>query len=204
MRIARSIESVMLSFERLPGIGGKTAARLAYHLLHGPQSELDKFAEALSNLKRGTQKCALCQNIAESDPCDVCSSVDRDAGTIMVVEQPLDVIALERAGTWKGVYHVLYGSLNPMQGIGPDELTVGELITRVSRGPISEVVIATNSTLNGEATAMYLLREFRALQEKSGTSFSVTRLAKGIPMGGEVEYADEMTLRRALEGRISL
>lgn len=198
MRIPRAIQSLIDSLHKLPGIGPKTAQRLTYYLLHVPQVELDNFAEALSNLKKNTVLCAICKNVSESDPCTVCDDNSRDSSTILVVEQPLDVLAFEKTGKYKGLYHVLHGSINPLENIGPDELYIDDLLKRVSNGSyINEIIIATNPTMEGEATSMYLSKKLKAQSIK----LKITRLGMGIPTGADLEYADETTLTQAIEGR---
>lgn len=200
MRIAKAISSLTESFEKLPGIGPKSAQRLTYYLLHVPQRELDEFSENLTRLKKDTVLCSVCKNVAETDPCSICSDHNRDKTTCLVVENPLDVIAFERSGKYKGLYHVLHGAINPLENIGPDEIFVQALLDRVN--DIKEVIIATNPTMEGEATAMYLRKQIQAL----GTSHKllVTRLGMGIPTGADLEYADDVTLTQALEGRKEL
>lgn len=199
MRVARALNNLIEAFERLPGVGPKTAQRLAYYLLHVPQTELDKFASALTNLKTGTKECSVCHNISETDPCDICSDSNRDQGLICVVEQPLDVLALERGNGYRGVYHVLHGIIDPLRNIGPDEIKVGELISRIQdlQSNISEIILALNPNMEGEATCMYIKKQISQLQQP----VTVTRLAHGLPIGAAIEYADEITLSRALEGR---
>ena len=195
MRVARAVTSLIEAFERLPGIGPKTAARLAYYLLHVPQAELDRFAGAVSDLKRNTKECSVCHNISETDPCDVCGDRERDKRVICVVEQPLDVLAIERGDGYKGVYHVLHGVIDPLHNIGPDEIKIKELIDRIqdSRLKIQEVILALNPNMEGEATCLYLKRLLKGVK--------VTRLAHGLPIGGDIEYADDRTLAHAMEGR---
>jgi len=202
MQIPKAISNLTEAFERLPGIGPKTAQRLTFYLLHVPQSMLDDFASALSNLKKNTVLCSICFNVSESDPCPLCSDASRDHSKICVVEQPLDVLALDRNGHYKGVYHILHGAISPLNNIGPDELKISELLKRIreSSSPISEIILATNSNMEGEATAMYIAKELRELA-MNNAQFKITRLAHGLPVGGDVEYADEITLQRALEGR---
>ena len=198
MQIPKAIKNLIDSFERLPGIGPKTAQRLTFYLLHVPQEMLEDFASALTNLKKNTVLCSICFNVAEEDPCSLCSSQNRDHSTICVVEQPLDVLAFEKNGHYKGVYHVLGGAISPLNNIGPDELKIHELLERVSKfqsGKVSEIILATNSNMEGEATAMYIARQIE------GKGVRVTRLARGLPVGGDLEYADEVTLSRALTGR---
>lgn len=189
--VARLIEE----FHKLPGIGPKSAQRLTYYLLRAPADEARALAEAILEVKEKTVFCSVCQNIAESDPCAICSNPERDHGAICVVEEPLDILALERAGAYRGLYHVLHGVISPMDGIGPEELKVQELLGRLRSGDVREVIMATNPNLEGEATAMYIARLISPLGVK------VTRLARGLPVGADLEYADNVTLARALEGR---
>ncbi len=195
--LPRAITKLIESFERLPGIGPKSAARLTFYLLHVPQHELDAFSQSIVNLRAQTVTCSVCFNVSESDPCAICSSPSRNKSTICVVEQPIDVLSFERTDKFPGVYHVLHGSINPLANIGPDELRIAELINRVKRGGVEEVIMATNPTMEGEATAMYIQKQLKVSSQK----LKVTRLAHGLPVGGDVEYADEVTLGRALEGR---
>jgi len=182
-------------FNKLPGIGPKMAQRLTFHLLRAPQDRAQSLAQAILEIKEKIIFCSNCFNLADRDPCLICSSPDRDPSTICVVEEPLDVLALERTREFKGQYHVLHGAISPVEGIGPDGLRIKELVRRLREKPVSEVILATNPNLEGEATAMYLARELRGLGAR------VTRLARGLPMGSDLEYADEVTLTRALEGR---
>ena len=213
MRIAKAISSLTESFEKLPGVGPKSAQRLTYYLLRVPQRELDEFSENLSNLKKNTVLCSICKNIAESDPCVICSDKSRDSSTCLVVENPLDVLAFERSGRYKGMYHVLHGAINPLENIGPDEIYIESLIDRISdsNSLITEVVIATNPTMEGEATSMYLSKQIRStlrdstLRDKNANpKVKITRLGMGIPTGADLEYADDVTLTQALEGRREL
>jgi recombination protein RecR len=209
MQIPKAIKNLIEALERLPGIGPKTAQRLTFYLLHVPQGMLDDFASALQNLKKNTVLCSICYNVAETDPCHICSSSSRDHGLICVVEQPLDVLAFERGGRFTGVYHVLHGAISPLNNIGPDEIKIQELLKRVKEqesGSIKEIILATNSNMEGEATAMYIAKELRELLKISNfpyrvNKFQVSRLAHGLPIGGDVEYADEVTLQRAIENR---
>ena len=201
MRIPKPLSRLIESFQKLPGIGPKSAQRLSYYLLHVPQTELDDFSDALSNLKKQTVLCSSCKNVGETDPCSICSDVNRETNMVLVVEQPLDVMAFEKTGRYKGLYHVLHGSINPLENIGPDELFVDHLLKRIKVKPeIDEVIIATNPTMEGDATAMYLAKKIKELG-LNGESVKVTRLGMGIPTGADLEYADETTLREALEGR---
>ncbi len=199
MRIAKAITSLTESFEKLPGIGPKSAQRLTYYLLRVPQTQLDEFSNNLTRLKKDTVFCSICKNIAENDPCNICSDITRDHTTCLVVENPLDVIAFERSGRYKGVYHVLHGAINPLENIGPDEIFIDDLLKRIKdqNTKIKEVVIATNPTMEGEATAMYLTKQLKNIND----SLRITRLGMGIPTGADLEYADDTTLTQALEGR---
>lgn len=199
MKIAKPLREVIEAFHKLPGIGPKSAQRLTYYLLHVPQSELDSFAKALSNLKKDTVLCSICKNVSESDPCPICGDKLRDAKTILVVEQPLDILAFEKTGKYKGVYHVLHGSISPLENIGPDELYIEELVKRIGKG-VRETIIATNPTMEGEATAMYIVKRLKAKGKKT----KITRLGMGVPTGADLEYADETTLIQAIEGRREL
>ena len=198
MRVPKALLNLIESFQRLPGIGPKTAQRLTYYLLHVPQSELDDFSVNLSSLKKDTVFCSICKNIGENDPCYLCDDNTRDSSEILVVEQPLDILAFERTGKYKGLYHVLHGAISPLENIGPDEIFIGELFGRLTNGStVEEVIIATNPTMEGEATAMYLSKKIRDKNNK----IKVTRLGMGIPTGADIEYADEVTLTQAIEGR---
>jgi len=194
--VARLIEE----FTKLPGIGPKTAQRLTFFLLRAPAEEAKALAEAVLRMKERVTFCSVCYNITETDPCRICAGDERDRSVICVVEEPLDVLALERTGSYEGLYHVLHGAISPVDGIGPDDLRIDGLLRRLqgtggSASPVREVILATNPNLEGEATAMYLARLIAALGVR------VTRLARGLPVGGDLEYADEVTLTRALEGR---
>jgi recombination protein RecR len=209
MKTPRAVQKLIDAFERLPGIGPKTAQRLTFYLLHVPQSELDDFASALSNLKKQTVICSLCFNVSETDPCHICTDPSREESKICVVEQPLDVLAVERAGTYKGLYHVLHGAIDPLNNIGPDELYIEPLIKRLKNGNISEVILATNPSMEGEATAMYIARLMRQIKTPafakataSKQNLKITRIGRGLPTGADLEYADDMTLKRAFEGRM--
>ncbi len=182
-------------FERLPGIGRKTAQRLAFFVLSLPKEEAQKFSDAIVEAHEKIKRCKICQNLTDSEICSICSDKTRDHSTICVVEDPRDVIAFERTREYRGLYHVLHGLISPMDGIGPEQIYVKELLARLSDDTVKEVIMATNPTVEGEATAMYLSRIVKPLGMK------VTRLAYGIPVGGNLEYADEVTLYRALEGR---
>ena len=201
MRSLKPVQKVIDAFESLPGIGSKTAARLAYYLLHVPQERLEKFGLALSRLRLETKECRICFNIGESDLCPVCEDEHRDKGVICVVEQPLDLLAFERSDGYEGVYHVLGGSLNPLSNIGPDELHISELVDRVRAGGVKELILATNPSMEGEATAMYISHKIKEIKNSRTLELKITRIGRGLPTGAEVEYADGTTLSRALEGR---
>lgn len=192
--IPKVVQNAVEAFERLPGIGPKTAQRLTYHLLHAPKEEAEALARSALDLKEKTVICQICFNISETSPCQICVDSSRDKSIIAVVEDPLDVLALEKTG-FKILYHVLHGSISPVESIGPEELKIRELLPRLKDGVVKEVILATNPTMEGEATAMYIERLISPLGVK------VTRIARGLPVGGDLEYADETTLSRALEGR---
>ncbi len=192
----RSVTRLIEEFHRLPGIGPKTAQRLTFYLLRAPKDQAESLADALVELKERIVTCEICTNIAEENPCAICRDESRDRSIICVVEEPLDVLAIERTREYHGLYHVLHGAISPVEGIGPEELKIQELLARIQRDPsIKEIVLATNPNLEGEATAMYIERLIKPL------GIRLTRLARGLPMGGDLEYADEVTLTRALEGR---
>ncbi|MGI8927329.1 MAG: recombination mediator RecR [Tepidiformaceae bacterium] len=188
--IARLIEA----FHRLPGVGPKSAQRLAYHILRAPEQEAAALASAITDVKARIILCSLCLNITEADPCSYCRDERRDRATICVVEQPLDILAVTRT-SYRGLFHVLHGVLNPMEGVGPEDLHIRALLTRLGDGTVTEVIMATNPSLEGEATAMYLQRLIGPVGVR------VTRLARGLPSGADLEYTDDLTLSRALEGR---
>ncbi len=189
--VARLIEEL----HKLPGIGSKSAQRLTYYLVRMPQEEAQVLAEAIVAVKERIILCSRCQNITEVDPCPICTDSQRDQSSICILEEPLDVLALERTHCYKGLYHVLHGAISPMNGIGPEELRIRELLDRLKDGSVQEVILATNPNLEGEATAMYIQRLVSSLVTR------ITRLARGLPVGGDLEYADEVTLTRAFEGR---
>ncbi len=198
MKTPRSILRVSEAFERLPGVGPKTASRLAYYLLRMPQNQLDMFGEAVVALKRDTKLCGVCMNLDERDPCSICASRERDRSVICIVEQPLDIVALERTGAYRGLYHVLHGVIAPLEHIGPEQLYISQLMGRLGDG-VKEIILALNPTMEGEATSLYIRQEI----EKLDGQIVMSRLAQGLPLGGDVEYADSVTLGRALEGRRS-
>lgn len=202
MRIPKAIQNLIEAFERLPGIGPKTAQRLTFYLLHVPQLELDRFAQALQNLKKETVLCSVCFTIGEEDPCSICSDSQRDSSIICVVEHPLDVLALEKNGKYQGTYHVLHGKIDPLNNIGPDEIYIEQLISRLKsqNSKAKEVILATNPTMEGEATAMYIQKQIKQMMQ-NGNLLKITRIGRGLPVGADLEYADEVTLQRAMEGR---
>ncbi|WP_282938225.1 recombination mediator RecR [Paenibacillus sp. RC67] len=186
------------AFSRLPGIGPKTAARLAFHVLRMKEDDCIDFAKALVNVKRNLHYCSVCCNITDTDPCRICQDKSRDRSIICVVQEPKDLVAMERTKEFNGYYHVLHGAISPMEGIGPDEIRIADLLKRLSDEVVQELILATNPNIEGEATAMYLSRLVRPFGLK------VTRIAHGLPVGGDLEYADEVTLTKALEGRREL
>ena len=192
------LDKLCEQFERLPGIGKKTARRLAYYVVTRPDDMAGKFSNALLEAKSKIKYCSVCQNLTDGEVCSLCSAADRDRTEICVVEDAQDVMAFERTREFKGLYHVLHGAISPLDGIGPDQLKMRELMTRLSDGTVQEIIVATNPTVEGEATASYISRLVKSMGIK------VTRLAYGIPVGGDLEYADEVTLSRALEGRKEL
>ncbi|MBQ8531969.1 MAG: recombination protein RecR [Clostridia bacterium] len=189
------LTELISQFERLPGIGKKTAQRLAYNILEQPPERAEKFAEALVNARRKIHFCKICQSFTDLEVCSICDDIRRDKSVICVVAEPKDVMAFERTREFTGVYHVLHGVISPLDGIGPEQLRIKELMARLSDGEVKEIIMATNPTVEGEATASYISRLVKPMGVK------VTRLAYGIPVGGDLEYADEFTLARALEGR---
>ena len=193
-----SIEKLIEAFEKLPSIGNKTAARLAFYMLDASQEEAEEFVKAILDAKKNLKYCSKCYNISDTDPCNICSNANRDQSVICVVEDVRDIVAMERTHEFQGVYHVLHGSISPMNGVGPDQIKIKELLSRLMDGTVKEVILATNPRVEGEATAMYLSKLIKPLGIK------VTRIAHGIPVGGDLEYTDEITLTKALEGRREL
>lgn len=193
-----ALSNLTEQFRKLQGIGAKTAQRLAYYVLSMPQQDVEEFAAALLYAKEHIKTCPVCFNITDMDTCNICADSRRDRSTICVVEQPQDVLSFEKIRDYKGLYHVLHGVISPIDGIGPDQLKIRELISRVGTDEIKEVILATNPTIEGEATAMYINRLLKAI------SINTTRIAYGIPVGGDLKYADEFTLLRAFEGRRSI
>ena len=198
MPTAAPVARLIQEFHKLPGIGSKTAQRLTYYLVRMPEDEARALAESILAVKDRIILCSRCQNLSETDLCPICTDSTRDQSTICVLEEPLDVLALERTRCYQGQYHVLHGAISPINGIGAEELRIRELLTRLKDGTVQEVVLATNPNLEGEATAMYIKRLISPLVSK------VTRLARGLPVGGDVEYADQVTLTRAFQGRQEL
>ncbi len=192
-----SVTKLIETFERLPGIGHKSAERLAFYLMHRSEAEVEAFAQAMVDARRGLKFCSVCQNMSDKDVCDICSNSARDCSVICVVEDPKDVLAMERSREFNGRYHVLHGAISPMNGVGPDDLRIAELLSRLT-GDVEEVIVATNPNVEGEATAMYLARLIKPLGVK------VTRIAHGVPVGGDLEYADDVTLAMALQHRVTL
>ena len=192
---APSIEKLIESFERLPSIGHKTAARLAFHVLDWNEEETNAFISSIVTAKKNLKYCSKCFNITDNDPCPICSNPKRDQSMICVVEDVRDVAAMERTHEYRGVYHVLHGSISPMNGIGPDDIKIKELLSRLMEGNVKEVILATNPRVEGEATAMYISKLIKPM------GINATRIAHGIPVGGDLEYTDEITLTKALEGR---
>ena len=190
-----SIEKLIEAFEKLPSIGNKTAARLAFHILNANEEETNEFIQAILDAKRNLKYCSQCYNITDTDPCPICANEKRDHSIICVVEDVRDVVAMERTHEFKGVYHVLHGSISPMNGVGPDDIKLKELLSRLMNEKVKEIILATNPRVEGEATAMYISKLVKPLGIK------VTRIAHGIPVGGDLEYTDEITLSKALEGR---
>jgi len=193
-----SIEKLIEAFERLPSIGNKTAARLAFHMLDASEQETTEFINAIVDAKKNLKYCSVCFNISDTEPCNICANVTRDHSIICVEEDVRDVVAMERTHEFKGIYHVLHGSISPMNGVGPDDIKIKELLARLMNGEVKELILATNPRVEGEATAMYISKLVKPLGVK------VTRIAHGIPVGGDLEYTDEVTLGKALEGRREL
>lgn len=195
MEYSPSIEKLIESFEKLPSIGHKTAQRLAFYMLDQSKEEIKEFTDSIINAKNNLKFCSKCYNISDTDPCNICSNPKRDESIICVVEEVKDVLAMERTHEYNGVYHVLHGSISPMNGIGPENIKIKELLSRLMDGKVKEIILATNPRVEGEATSMYISKLVKPLGVK------VTRIARGIPIGGDLEYTDEVTLAKALEGR---
>jgi len=199
-KLPRAVTRLIEKFERLPGIGPKSAQRLVFYLLHNPDAELADFAERLIALKKNTVLCSQCHNVSETDPCEICSDASRDQSIVCVVEQPLDVLAIERSDKFKGRYHVLHGSISPLNNIGPEQLYLRDILPRLTG--INELILATNPTMEGEATALYIT-ELITTSDTAATNpgLKISRIGHGLPIGADIEYADGVTIARALEGR---
>lgn len=195
MKLPKVVEDLTNSFEKLPGIGKRSAQRLAFYLLRVPQRDLDAFAQSLTNLKKQTKICVVCHNLTDQEECSVCSDPKRDKTQVCVVESFQDVLAIEKSGSYQGVYHVLHGSISPLNNVGPDELYIDTLVKRIKQGVIKEVILATNTSLEGEATALYIQ------QALSGVKVEISRIGRGLPTGVEIEYADDQTLVHAFDTR---
>lgn len=202
MKLPRAITRLVESFEKLPGIGPKSAQRLVFYLLHNPDHQLEEFAERLLALKKQTVLCSICHNVSETNPCNICDDPTRDDSLLCVVEQPLDVIALENANSFKGKYHVLHGAIAPLSNIGPDQLYLHDIAKRLTG--VQELILATNPTMEGEATGLYIAEYLRETQPDTFAQLTITRIGHGLPIGADIEYADGVTLARALEGRRAL
>lgn len=203
-KLPRSLETISLFMQRLPGIGEKTANRLAFYLLRLPEEDLLTFAQAVSTLKKQTKRCKICQNLSEDeDTCEVCADPKRNKELITVVESVLDILSFETGGIYEGVYHVLHGKIDPLNRVGPEDLTIDKLLSRISENVPTEIVLATNPDMEGDATAMYIRKQVASLCAGKQIDIKVSRLAYGLPMGGNVEYADYVTLKKAIDGRSS-
>jgi len=196
--LPESLQQLIDQFKRLPGIGGKSAQRLAFHILRTPRDEAERLCEAIREVKDRVTYCTVCNNITDIDPCGVCADDTRDRRSICVVEEPQNVNVIEKTGGHRGTYHVLMGAISPLSGVGPDDLKIKGLLARIAEGGVEEIILATNPTVEGEATAIYLARLVKPLGVR------VTRIAMGIPVGSDLEYADDLTMTRALEGRREL
>ena len=195
IKYAKPLQNLINEFSKLPGVGSKSAQRLAFHILSLPDSDVERFSEALTTAKKSLKRCSVCGNLTDQDPCSICSDASRDSETICIVESPRDVMAMERLDDYKGLYHVLHGAISPVEGVGPEDINLMSLLKRLQGSDVKEIIVATNPTIEGEATAVYISR----LIKPSG--IKVSRIAHGIPVGGDLEYADEVTLLKALEGR---
>lgn len=193
--LPENLQKLIEEFVRLPGLGPKSAQRLAFHLLKSKKERLKTLAETISNLKENITLCEECCNLTTRNPCKICTDLQRDKSTICVTEETLDVIAIEKTGFYKGLYHILHGVISPLNNIGPEDLTISVLMTRLKENPVKEIILATNPTLEGEATAMYIAKLVKPLGVKT------TRIARGLPTGGDIEYADDITVTNALKGR---
>lgn len=195
MKLPVSVRKTIEQFEKLPGIGPKSAQRLTFYLLHNPQSELERFAQTLVDLKKFTKICSICHHVGEIDPCEICTDQNRDQRLICVVEQPLDVLAIERSEKYHGLYHVLHGAISPLNNIGPEQLYLRDIQKRLTG--VGEIIMATNPTMEGEATALYLQRLIHEIDDQ----IAISRIGHGLPIGADIEYADGVTVARAMEGR---
>lgn len=199
LKLPRALRELTETLEKLPGVGPKSAQRLAFYLLHYPEYRLQEFADRLVALKKNTVLCTTCHNVSETDPCPICDDSQRDQSILCVVEQPLDVLALERSNSFNGVYHVLHGSIAPLNNVGPEQLFLHDILSRLTN--VKELILATNPTMEGEATALYIMEYLK--QSSLAGEVSITRIGHGLPIGADIEYADGITLKRALEGRRS-
>jgi recombination protein RecR len=197
--LPRAVTRLVESFEKLPGVGPKSAQRLVFYLLHNPESQLQEFADRLLALKRDTVLCSRCHTVSETDPCQTCADTHRDTTLLCIVEQPLDLLAIERSEKYKGYYHVLHGAIAPLNHIGPDQLYLRDVLTRLDG--VRELILATNPTMEGEATALYIAEMIKEYRPELIENLSITRIGHGLPIGADIEYADGVTLARALEGR---
>jgi recombination protein RecR len=195
MSLPEPLTQLVAELQRLPGIGAKSAQRLAFHMLKTPREDVERLTTAILDVKARVAHCSICSNITDADPCMYCTSADRQQGLICVVEDPQNVAAIEKTRDFRGVYHVLMGALSPLQGVGPDDLKIKSLLARVEKGHVQEIILATNPNVEGEATAIYLARLLKPLGVR------VTRIAMGVPVGSDLEYADEVTMHKAMEGR---
>lgn len=198
MQLPRAVRQLIEEFEKLPGIGPKSAQRMVFYLLHHPQSYLDQFADRLTQLKKMTQMCSQCHNVGEENPCEICSDPTRDHSQLMVLEQPFDILAIERSGKYHGLYHVLHGAIAPLNNIGPEQLFLYDITKRLDG--VNELILATNPTMEGEATALFI-QELVSSNRSGKDPVKMTRIGHGLPIGADIEYADGLTLARALEGR---
>jgi len=194
-RFAEPMAHLIEELKKLPGVGGKTAQRFAFHILRSSDQDADQLADAIRHLKASLHLCSVCNNITDVDPCVYCSSPTRNQRLVCVIEEPTNIAAIEKTRNYNGVYHVLHGTLSPLHGVGPDQLRIANLAARVESGSIDELILATNPTVEGEATANYISRLFK------GAGITVTRIATGVPAGSDIEYADEVTMQKAMEGR---
>lgn len=199
MKLPRAVQNLIEKFERLPGVGPKSAQRLVFYLLHNPDHEIADFVDKLTALKKNTVLCDYCHNVSETNPCEVCGDETRESRLLCIVEQPLDVLALERSNSFKGKYHVLHGSIAPLNNIGPEQLFLHDVVKRLDG--VEEIIIATNPTMEGEATALYIAEYLNQHSEVDTKKIVFTRIGHGLPIGADIEYADGVTLARALEGR---